>query len=219
MTGWTSSASGFRVTSTAAQSAPGGGSRDAFVARIGPFADLSIVINDNDPVLQGNALTYSVTVTNNGPDTATGVVLSVSLPATTDAPYVSDDSGCVHSNGTVTCNLPDMTSGSTNTVQIDVTLNTASQVSATASVSANEADYTANNSDTEFSQAGQPDSGTSNDSQNTTNPNDLTGPFILITDGKLVQSGGGGGALSLFALVFACLWYLIRLVIPANKFA
>ena len=210
VTGWTSSVNSFSLASTAAQSTPGGGSRDAFVARIGPFADLSIVINDNDPVPLGGTLAYSIVVTNNGPDTATGIVLTAVLPSIGDAIYVSDDAGCTHNAGIVTCNLSNLASGSNTAVQINVTLNTQITVTATASVTGSEADYPANNSDSEQTTASQPDSGGDDDSQNTANPNDPTGPFIIITNP--VSNAGGGGAVNIVGLTVLLLLLGMRLV-------
>ena len=44
--------------------------------------DLSIAkVDSPDPVVQGSSLTYTVTVTNNGPSNATGVVMTDTLPA------------------------------------------------------------------------------------------------------------------------------------------
>ena len=209
ITGWTGSAAGFSLTATAAQQTPGGGSQDAFVARIGPFADLSIVINDNDPVNQGDVLIYTVTITNNGPDPATGIVLTVDLPA--GVTYLGN-TGCPLNGNTVTCNLSDLLSGASTSVQINVTLNTTSTITTTASVAANEADFPDNNSDSEQTTAAQPDTGTANDSDNTANPNDSSGPFITITNPgtSATSGGGGGGALNILVLLVGIIVFTLR---------
>jgi uncharacterized repeat protein (TIGR01451 family) len=50
----------------------------------GPVADLALVVNDfPDPVAHNSDLTYQLTVTNNGPNTASGVVLNDFLPVGT----------------------------------------------------------------------------------------------------------------------------------------
>lgn len=47
-----------------------------------PQADLAITMSDSpDPILLGGTITYTITVTNNGPDTATNVTASGTLPS------------------------------------------------------------------------------------------------------------------------------------------
>ncbi len=63
-----------------------------------PEADLSVIkVGSPDPVTQNGLLTYTVTVTNNGPATATGVLLKDKLP-----PFELDSSTIVVSQGTCT---------------------------------------------------------------------------------------------------------------------
>jgi uncharacterized repeat protein (TIGR01451 family) len=83
-------------------------------------ADLSITKSDlPDPAVAGENLVYSVTVTNNGPDTAYDVAFVDVLPAVVD--YVTDDGTCVEAPaGTLTCNLGDLTNGASETVMITV---------------------------------------------------------------------------------------------------
>ncbi len=85
-----------------------------------PQADLGVAKADSvDPVIVGATLTYTVTVTNNGPDAATNVTVSDTLPAGTT--FVSASAGCVHNAGVVTCNLGDLASGANTVVTIEVT--------------------------------------------------------------------------------------------------
>src|SRR5207245_1838000 len=49
---------------------------------IPPTSDLAVGLTGSpNPVFLGGTLTYTVSVTNNGPSTATGVIVSNSLPA------------------------------------------------------------------------------------------------------------------------------------------
>src|SRR4029079_18689823 len=68
-------------------------------------ADLSIAASDTpDPVNAGGDLTYTVTVTNNGPDPAAGLTVTDTLPG--GVSFVSaSGTGCAgnQSSGTVTC--------------------------------------------------------------------------------------------------------------------
>ena len=75
---------------------------------VAPGADLELSIFDNpDPAATSGALTYTVVVANLGPDDATGVTLTDTLPAT--AIFVSatpSQGSCgAPSGGVVTCNL------------------------------------------------------------------------------------------------------------------
>jgi uncharacterized repeat protein (TIGR01451 family) len=85
-------------------------------------ADLSVTLTESaDPVTAGNDLIYTINVTNNGPNMATGVALSNGLSP--DAAFVSADAGlrfCNHINGTVVCNLDTIASGATIPVTITV---------------------------------------------------------------------------------------------------
>ncbi|MFQ5471056.1 MAG: SBBP repeat-containing protein [Gammaproteobacteria bacterium] len=202
ITGWTGVGSGFPVTGdTAAQAVSPGGSSDAFVARFGPFADLSVVINhnntdQNNPVLQGGQLVYNATVTNLGPDTATGVVLTVSLPPSTSVTYISNNSGCILNTGnTLVCQLANMLSGNNRSVQTTVSLDSTASVTATASVAGNEQDYPPNNSDSVVTSAGT----ATPDTNQSTNTNDVTDPLTqssTTNSSNNVTSGSSGGGIT-----------------------
>jgi uncharacterized repeat protein (TIGR01451 family) len=69
---------------------------------------LSQFTDTPDPATRGGTFTYTLNVENNAADTATGVVLTLPLPATTQFVSVTSGQGCSHdagSPGTVTCTI------------------------------------------------------------------------------------------------------------------
>ncbi|HYE64248.1 MAG TPA: Calx-beta domain-containing protein, partial [Pyrinomonadaceae bacterium] len=113
-------------------------------------ADLSVMMADSpDPVTAGNFITYTITVANNGPDNATGVTLSDTLPA--GSSFVSASAGCSASSGVVTCSLGSIANGANKVTTITATAPiTSGMISNTVSVSGTEADPdTGNNTTTE----------------------------------------------------------------------
>src|SRR6185436_7667618 len=68
-------------------------------------ADLAITksVSPPNPTL-GQSITYTVTVTNNGPNMASGVVVNDFLPA--GITYVSDNSGGAYNSGTGLWTIP-----------------------------------------------------------------------------------------------------------------
>lgn len=76
-----------------------------------PLADLSATITDSpDPVLPGGTITYTVTLTNSGPDNAGNAGFSLPLPTGTTFDSLTAPGGwscttpAVGANGTVSCN-------------------------------------------------------------------------------------------------------------------
>ncbi|MGH9151569.1 MAG: right-handed parallel beta-helix repeat-containing protein [Acidimicrobiales bacterium] len=119
-------------------------------------ADVSVTNADSpDPVTAGSDITYTVTVANAGPDSASTVALSDSLSTNTQFRSVSTTQGsCSHSGenkgGTVTCALGSVASGSSATVTVVAKAKEAGvSTSNTASASSTTADpNSANNSAT-----------------------------------------------------------------------
>jgi uncharacterized repeat protein (TIGR01451 family) len=116
-------------------------------------ADLSITKSDSpDPVTEGQQLTYTIEVRNDGPDPATNVLVSDDL-STSDFDLVStapSQGNCTTKGGQkVSCELGTVLSGATATVTIVVTTKKAGIVTNTASVTSDEPDpQTANNTAT-----------------------------------------------------------------------
>ncbi len=113
---------------------------------VGLPADVSITKSDApDPVSPGSPLTYTLTVTNHGPNDATGVTVMDTLPA--GVTLVS----AIPSQGTCTglsCDLGTLANGASATVTVTVTVDAttpAGTITNTASVSANEDDPDAAN--------------------------------------------------------------------------
>jgi uncharacterized repeat protein (TIGR01451 family) len=91
-------------------------------------ADLSIVKTISpDPPVAGDPVTFTLTVTNDGPSNASGVTVTDPLPAQLLSPTVSSSQGsCSIVGGTVTCDLGSVTDGAQATVTIDGTVDPAS---------------------------------------------------------------------------------------------
>jgi uncharacterized repeat protein (TIGR01451 family) len=117
-------------------------------------ADLEISKADSpDPVTVGDNLTYTITVTNLGPDAATNVVVTDTLPS--GVRFVSASPECVHAAGVVTCNLGTIPAGDSVTITIVVTPTARGTISNTATVTSDTLDpNTDNNSDAEPTEVG-----------------------------------------------------------------
>jgi len=110
---------------------------------VDPVADLALTKTDSpDPVTVGNNLTYTVTVTNNGPNDATGVVLTDTLPA--NVTFVSATAPCTQAAGVVTCNLGTINNGANTVITIVVTPLAAAAPSITNSASVTAAEFDSN---------------------------------------------------------------------------
>jgi uncharacterized repeat protein (TIGR01451 family) len=114
-------------------------------------ADMAIVktATPNGTVREGDPLTYSLAVTNNGPATATNVIVTDTLPP--DVTYLSSNPPqCSEANGIVTCLLGTMNNGGTATATI-LTLAAAPGIAInTATVAADQSDPNlANNTSTQ----------------------------------------------------------------------
>ncbi len=120
------------------------GGVDAFLAKIcsAVCANLKVTISDSpDPVRVNDDLTYTITVTNNGPSDATGVVVTDTLPASvTFVPLLSSGSCVEIILHTVECAPGALSSGASATVTIVVTTTAKGILTNRASVTADQAD-------------------------------------------------------------------------------
>ncbi|HEU5248586.1 MAG TPA: IPT/TIG domain-containing protein, partial [Thermoanaerobaculia bacterium] len=131
-----------------------------------PGADLGVVkVDSPDPVASTTNVTYTVTITNNGPGTAVDMVMNDPLPTGTTFVSCSSSLGScsgptVGTNGTVTASLPgNLGPGGVVTVTIvaNVTAGGGSVLSNTATASSSTADPSpGNNSDSETTTVGPP---------------------------------------------------------------
>ena len=109
-----------------------------------PTADLSLTKTDSaDPVTVGSNFTYTLTVSNAGPDRATDVVITDTLPS--GVTFVSGTGGCSAVGQTVTCTRANLNSGASASFTLTVTATTAGEWTNTATVAADQADPVSGN--------------------------------------------------------------------------
>jgi uncharacterized repeat protein (TIGR01451 family) len=87
---------------------------------VGPVVDLAIVKTGPATVDAGGQLTWTLEVTNNGPDDATGVKVDDTLPA--GVQFVSADPGCAAAAGIVSCALGELAVGDSAVRHVTVTV-------------------------------------------------------------------------------------------------
>ena len=104
-------------------------------------ADLEVTKGDDpDPVLVGETLTYTIVVTNHGPSTSTAE-LTDTLPASVTFVSATSTAGsCGESEGTVTCSLEVLDSGSSATTTIEVIPTATGSITNTATVTGDVSD-------------------------------------------------------------------------------
>ncbi|MEX1255828.1 MAG: beta-propeller fold lactonase family protein [Dehalococcoidia bacterium] len=109
-----------------------------------PTADLSVTKTAADA--DGEDLIYTITVTNNGPDTATGVQVVDPLPDGVDLVSATPSQGtCAEAAATVTCDIGTLDNGASATIEILVTPTVEGVLSNTATVTGSEEDPDSSN--------------------------------------------------------------------------
>jgi uncharacterized repeat protein (TIGR01451 family) len=108
---------------------------------LAPRSDLAVTKTDSaDPVLAGARLTYSITVSNNGPDAATNVLVADSLPA---GVTLASTSGCAEDPiGVPGCTIASLAAGDSADVVIvvDVAPTTSGDITNSVTVSSDNPD-------------------------------------------------------------------------------
>ena len=89
------------------------------ITTVTPVADVAIGKVGSAFVVAASNLTYTISVTNFGPSSANGVVVTDSLPATVT--FVSATGGGLNNSGVVNWSLGTLTSGQTTNVTLTVT--------------------------------------------------------------------------------------------------
>ena len=109
---------------------------------VGIEADLSVTKTDDaDPLDVEQMLTYTIVVSNAGPDLATGVAITDTLPAEVGFESVTTSQGtCVEDDDEVVCDLGDLASSATATITILVMPEEDGDITNLVEVAANEAD-------------------------------------------------------------------------------
>jgi uncharacterized repeat protein (TIGR01451 family) len=108
-----------------------------------PKTDVSVSISGPAYVRVGSNIVYTDTISNGGPDTATGVELRVPLPSGTSlaSTKLSNGNTCTAGGGTITCFVGTLTSGASVTATIALTATQTGSVTQAATV---QGDYDTN---------------------------------------------------------------------------
>ena len=114
---------------------------------VNPTADLAVFGTASpDPVTYGSNVTYSITVTNQGPQTASGIILSNQIPlGTTLLSATSPGLACSNANGVVVCGIGTLTNQGKAIVTIQVATTRTGSIADVARVSGNVDDYNSAN--------------------------------------------------------------------------
>jgi uncharacterized repeat protein (TIGR01451 family) len=163
----------------------------------GPEADVSITKTASAPTVDvGEQLTWTLTVSNAGPATATGAVVTDGVPAQVTIDSATPSQGtCQSAGGQVTCTLGDIAVGATATVTIVATRAAPEAFTNTATVSTGTTDPNpANNTSTaQTGPAGAEDCGNCSDDDgdgfvDAEDPDCCTPQPLTVTDTRQLRS-------------------------------
>ena len=188
----------------------------------GASADLAVTKADSpDPVGLGNQITYTITVRNDGPDAASAVEVSDTLPASVTFVSASPTQGTCSGTTTVTCSLGDLANGATATVTIVVTTTAAGSIMNQATIASSTNDPNAENNSASESTEVEPAGGGGGGSGTGTNLRqitaDLTGTACADKNGTADGPIGVGVAFDGTNLLASCYTdSTITVVNPAN---
>ena len=118
-------------------------------ANAAPAADLAVttVVTPN-PATAGLPVTFTIVITNNGPDAASAVVLTDTFPGDVTAnSAASSQGGCVLAGNNLTCNLGTLPNGGAATIIVEATALVAGTINNTATVASPEESTPGNNAD------------------------------------------------------------------------
>ncbi|MEO7743178.1 MAG: IPTL-CTERM sorting domain-containing protein [Usitatibacter sp.] len=98
-------------------------------------------IDSPDPAVVGSNLTYVITARNNGPNTATNVVVTDTLPASVNVVSITPSQGtCSRSGAVITCSMGTIDIGQSATIQVVVVPTATGLISNTVTATATQAD-------------------------------------------------------------------------------
>jgi uncharacterized protein (TIGR03437 family) len=142
VTGWTY-AENFPTTPGALRRA---GLRDAFVTKLAASADLALTITDvPDPAQFNSRMFYTVTVTNHGPDAASAVQLSYTLPPTVEILAITPSTGSCTRALDLTCNLGTLAANARATITVGLGVGITTELNLSGTVTSATADRNPNN--------------------------------------------------------------------------
>ncbi|MGD0086976.1 MAG: hypothetical protein ABSC24_07580, partial [Verrucomicrobiota bacterium] len=121
------------ITSTTADPNSANNTSSPVVTSVTPAADVAIGKTGSASVFAASNLTYTISVTNFGPSSASSVVVTDSLPATVT--FVSATGGGLNNSGVVNWTLGTLTTGQTTNVTLTVTAPASGSLTNVASVS------------------------------------------------------------------------------------